>query len=553
MTPDASRAYPTAVPSGVGYNQMNYSGYTTQPLSATPQALPTTQVTPSTASNFQRPPNAASFAAPQPYTQAPTPPVPPYQAQQTYGRTYAPPTAQPAPTYPSAMPTHQHVNPPVQPPMMGPPMRWGFEHQGPTGAFNGPQRGPQRNGRPFNGYGAQSPTGDRPMHHANKRDHNSAFGKPQSVAPRIPAPPAVPSFGNPLPSKPPPPADAARKPKKKKRKHNQLGLTPKTEDHESSDEEDDADEESRLAAGSAGASAPLQFTYRGRTATLKSPEEIAAWIEERKKRYPTQARIDEKKKAMEEAKKARQEVQRQRDQRQKEMKQAQKDARNRKDHDKQPPKEQSPKPTDPIDAAAKAKQKADRLRRKLMKEEKRVAKAEADAERARIRVEELQKGASDVSGEPPSAGQETPAQLASTDTGPPASEITNSDTTPATHITTGPATSEEAHLSSAASDSSDWTSSSGSDSSSDESDSDDDSAPEEATSRREGPERVPPPARETKRQVCRHFARTGRCKHGNKCKFLHETPERGVKSKPVPVEPRGRKGLLQAVSLANTI
>ncbi|PYH99506.1 hypothetical protein BO71DRAFT_368839 [Aspergillus ellipticus CBS 707.79] len=543
-TPDANRAYPTAAPSGVGYNQMNYSGYAAQPMSATPQTIPTAPITPSTASNFQHPTNAASFTASQPFTQASAPHGPPYQTQQNYGRTYAPSTAQPTPTYPSVMPTHQPLNPPAQPPMMGPPMRWGFEQQGPTGTFTGPQRGHQRNGRPFNGYGAQSPTGERPPNHANKRDHNSAFGKHQSVALRIPAPPPVPSFGNPLPSKPPPPVDAARKPKKKKRKHNQLGLTPKTEDHESSDEEDDVDEESRLASGNAGASAPLQITYRGRTATLKSPEEIAAWIEERKKRYPTQARVEEKKKVMEEAKKARQEVQRQREQRRQEMKKVQKDARNRKDSDKQAAKEQSQKPTDPIDAAAKAKEKADKLRRKLMREEKRVAKAEADAERARMKVEELQKGSADVHGES--------GQPASADAGLPASETTNSNTTPATHIRANPETSEEAQdhdgagaLPSDASDSSDWTSSSGSESSSDESESDDDSAPEEATSRREGPERVPPPARENKRQVCRHFARTGRCMRGSKCKFLHEGPERGAK--PKPAEQKGRKGLLQAL------
>jgi len=49
--------------------------------------------------------------------------------------------------------------------------------------------------------------------------------------------------------KPPVPQERPAKRGKKKRKHNQLGLTPKTEEHESSEEEeDDIDEEARLAA-----------------------------------------------------------------------------------------------------------------------------------------------------------------------------------------------------------------------------------------------------------------------------------------------------------------
>ena len=556
MTPDANRAYPAATPS-VGYGQMNYAAYPTQPLSTTPHAIPTTQVAPSTSPNFQHPPNA-SFTPSQPFTQQAAR-LPHYQGQPNYGGTYTPSPAQPGSAYPSAMPTRQHVNQPVQTPMMGPPMRWGFEHTGLAGTFTGAQRSPQRGGRPFNGYNAQSPTGDRPTNYTNKRDHSSAFGKAQSVAPRIPAPPPVPSFGNPLPSKPPPPADATRKPKKKKRKHNQLGLTPKTEEHESSEEEDDADEEARLAAGGGGASSSLQITYRGKTATLQSPEDIAAWIEERKKRYPTQARVEEKKKAMEEAKKARQEAQRQKDSRKQELKRAHKDSRHRQEHDKQT-KEQ---PTDPMDAAAKAKQKADKLRRKLMKEEKRVAKAEADAERARIRAEELQRGSTDANVDRSLASPE--AQVQPIGPGPESkpdkpgstaaegSEINNRDTTPATDIKSDTGQPEQTREgdglsvpSSDVSDSSDWTSSSGSDSSSDDSDSDGDSAPEEASSRRDGPERVPPPARDNKKKVCRHFARNGRCARGQNCRFLHEAPERASKAK--PAEPQGRKGLLQAVS-----
>jgi hypothetical protein len=59
--------------------------------------------------------------------------------------------------------------------------------------------------------------------------------------------PSVPSFGIPLPVKPPAPVETGRK-RKKKRRHNQLGLTPKTVEHESSEEEgNDIDEEAKLA------------------------------------------------------------------------------------------------------------------------------------------------------------------------------------------------------------------------------------------------------------------------------------------------------------------
>lgn len=37
----------------------------------------------------------------------------------------------------------------------------------------------------------------------------------------------------------------------------------------------------------------LQFEYRGQTSTLQSSSDIAAWIEERKKRFPTKARAAE--------------------------------------------------------------------------------------------------------------------------------------------------------------------------------------------------------------------------------------------------------------------
>lgn len=545
---------------------MNYAGYAAQPLPThTPGTVPASQY--GAASGYTQPqspgyhtPNPPAFTA-QPFSQhAATP----YQRQSGYETAYnvSPNMQHPTPSfrtqagspYPPTIPTHQqHV------PMVAPPMRWGFENPGNMGPYPGNQRAHAWGPRSFSSYGA------------NKRDHSSAFGKPRSTVPRVPAAPPVPSFGNPLPSKPPPPADAtARKPKKKKRKHNQLGLTPKAEEHESSEEEDDADEESKWAFGGNGPAMALQFTYRGKTSTLQTPADIAAWIEERKKRFPTQARVEEKKKATEDAKKAREDAARQRELQRQESKRQQKEAREKDGNIDQ--KESQEKPADPADAAAKAKQKAEKLRRKLMKEEKRVAKAEADAERARLEVEALQNGSTDNAkdmaadqvisqpgvNEKPTTGPndlETEAQQIgietqcrhsiTTDSTPhlPSEEQANKNGTLDTHG------DDTLTLSAAASEDSDWTSSSGSDlSSSDSEGSEDDSAPEEITSRREGPERVAPPPREVKKRICRHFARNGRCSRGESCKFLHEIPERGPKAKPQPAEKKGRKGLLQAVS-----
>lgn len=370
----------------------------------------------------------------------------------------------------------------------------------------------------------------------NKRDHTAAFSKPKSIAPRCPAPPPVPSFGNPLPSKPPPPADTlVAQNLKKKRKFNQLGLTPQTEEHESSDEEE-VDEESKLASSTA----PLQFTYKGRTATLQSASDIAAWISERRKKFPTQARVEEKQKAVDEAKAAREATRREKEQ-QKEKERPLKEVAST----------ANGKPADPaVDAAMKAQRKAEKIRRSL-------AKAEAEAEAARLRVEALQKqtqslshgdnthanGELDYKAKPSESPDPNTAALESTD-GTKSAELPPR-TLPTEQVSVANATANPLEdVMDILSKDSDWTSSSGSGSDSD-SDSED-SAPEEVSSRREGPERVPPPPREGKKTTCRHFARNGKCNRGDQCKFSHEVAQRGNKAK--VAEKKGRKGLLNAVS-----
>ncbi|OJJ46277.1 hypothetical protein ASPZODRAFT_43282, partial [Penicilliopsis zonata CBS 506.65] len=511
-------------------------------------------------SNVQYPSNQPGFVpSAQPFAQSPTGHTPHYQPQPSYGTGYGTPgnvvhstpsyPAQPSSLYQSITPSPQHATQSAQPPMMGPPMRWGFESQAFSGAHHGQGHGVRGSGS----YGH----GEKFGRQGNKRDHVSAFGKPQSTTPRVPAPPPVPSFGNPLPSKPPASVDAARKPKKKKRRHNQLGLTPKAEEHESSEEEDDVDEESKFAAAGNPTVTTLQFTYKGRTSTLQSPSDIAAWIEERKKRFPTQAKIEERKNALAEAKKAREEALRQKDQRKQE-------ARAQQEREKQSRQaQQKTDTTNPADVAEKAKRRAEKLRRKLMREEQRLAKAEADAERARQKVEALQKESTE--GPDGAAQDETGEHGQTTDDTPTVPAAENIVGTPVVEDqlreepVAGPsiplpslAVTEEIIPSLASSDTSDngdWTSSSGSDlsSSSESEDSEEDAAPEEASSRRQQPERVPPPQRgEIKKRPCRHFARNGRCTRGDNCRFSHEMPDRS-NAKAKATEKKGRKGLLQAL------
>ncbi|MCJ1314509.1 hypothetical protein MMC25_008191 [Agyrium rufum] len=136
----------------------------------------------------------------------------------------------------------------------------------------------------------------RPTFQGRGRGHNVSnlppVGVPRASLPRTPAAPAVPSFGLPLPIPLSEQPEPKKEPRKRKREHNQLGLTPKTEDHESSEE--DVDEEQKLATYVAGKSgdAGLQFSHKGKSMVLKSKDDIAAWIEERRRNFPTKARAE---------------------------------------------------------------------------------------------------------------------------------------------------------------------------------------------------------------------------------------------------------------------
>ena len=144
----------------------------------------------------------------------------------------------------------------------------------------------------------------------------------------------------------------------------------------------------------------LEFTYKGHTSTLQSPSELAAWIAERKKRFPTKARAAEaaeRKKQHEETQRlARQAAKDSQERRRagvrgrheeqkaeaKEKQDKQKAVVKQK-HDHTIKKEGDQKSIGDNDAAAlKTRLKIEKLRKRLEKEERRIAKAEAKAPRA---------------------------------------------------------------------------------------------------------------------------------------------------------------------------
>lgn len=178
-------------------------------------------------------------------------------------------------------------NNPAQPLPAGPPIRMGFDASQPNvysqTAF---QVNPQQHHIRPNSYSHNVRIDTRSPLHQNpainfrssrrdspnpfsgnrsrgqKRGHQDAFSEARlstlKTNPKTQVAPAVPSFGIPLPVKPPTP-EIIRRPRKKKRRYNQLGLTPKSLEHESSEEdENDIDEEAKLAAASCLPSSELQ-------------------------------------------------------------------------------------------------------------------------------------------------------------------------------------------------------------------------------------------------------------------------------------------------------
>ncbi|KAF6236552.1 hypothetical protein HO173_005333 [Letharia columbiana] len=522
--------------------------------------------------------------------------------QQYSSHGYSPslPTIQaplPAPQNHTSFQTNAHAG---QPLLMGPPIRMGFDAK-PIGHQTQQHAQPTANGTNAHQHGLSNGH-DSPYRHSSpmsfpsgrhespnpfpgyrgrgqKRGHGEVFHRPRNQNHRIQVAPAVPSFGGPLPLPIKPPAlhETTRKPRKKKRKHNQLGLTPKAEEHESSEEEeDDADEEARLAAVAASTGQGpqlLQFDFKGRTSTLQSSSDITAWIEERKKKFPTKARAEE----IAEGKRQREEQQRATNQVRREAQEKHRtEVNERRKQTTEGEKQRKKSETTSKDAAAKSKRKVEKLRKQLEKEERRIAKAEAKTSKDQVefsremgrtdmsalgneskkrkrsdsggscsaKIEdtdlvktELQETASIVpdpltpTSQPALADEERdpPPKALNADSAPDQANPSNGQEGDGhsfpgmdRSIQDSSVSSSDSSCDSSSTVSEDITSSSGSSSD----DASDDGAPDETSTKRNGPERVAPPKRAKPKQICREFLHKGLCKRGSRCKYLHGLPER---------------------------
>jgi hypothetical protein len=299
-----------------------------------------------------------------------------------------------------------------------------------------------------------------------------------------------------------------------------LGLNPSSQGPDS--DEDDEDEEAILATTTT--TTGFSFEYNGQAATLKTPAEIAAWIADRKKRFPTTAKAEqakkeskEKQRKWEEEKKANQEARRlQRESYEKE-KAAKLQERNRGQNiagwlNTKEAVQTPGKGTDKgSDATEKARLKTEKLIKKAEKAQKKLTKAQDALRKAQgeisLTVSTKPIAESSVVGDmlardiaPKTSSEDQPNDLTATldDSG--ASSILTSD-------------GED--------DEDDDTSSSGSSSNSDS-----DAAPEALTTKRTAPDRVAPPPRgpasSTQLIPCRNMMKYGQCRAGNRCRFSHD-------------------------------
>lgn len=339
----------------------------------------------------------------------------------------------------------------------------------------------------------------------------------------------------------------------------------------------------------------LQFTHNGMTSALNTAADLAAWIEERKKRFPTKARIEENNKEKErraaELRAARQEETERRKKKHDEAIEAQQKVKKEKVNEGQDDEQQRKREKYLV--------KAEKLRRKLEKSERKAAAlaAAAPTDKNGDHASDLPKAT--AAADPPTMNDDPAAKLEAegddvqepvfsdpthavtdlethsiaADTEPPPASpmplgLPSSDPVTLSAIlatTTNEAqrTKADLGLSYAASTSSDagasdhdsedsMSISSSSSEPSDSSDSDSGAPPTETSSRRTGPTRVPPPPREDQarkfqqgdQKVCRYYAKHGRCALGAKCKFKHEGgPEKGDRSQ------RGGMALYQRLLL----
>ncbi|KAL1795210.1 hypothetical protein ACET3X_007026 [Alternaria dauci] len=161
-------------------------------------------------------------------------------------------------------------------------------HMTSTGGSSFPQSPQRQQNQPSPRYSPQQHAGQkRKLNDRNNNPQSQPNGpQPSSKPPRAKAavPPQVPSFGFSLP---PPPVV---RPDSKKRKVN-LGLSQQPVPDESSDDED-VDEEAAYTEKLKGGG--FAFEHNGETISIQTGAEVAAWIKDRRRNFPTEKRAIEK-------------------------------------------------------------------------------------------------------------------------------------------------------------------------------------------------------------------------------------------------------------------
>ncbi|KAJ9615585.1 hypothetical protein H2200_001660 [Cladophialophora chaetospira] len=360
-----------------------------------------------------------------------------------------------------------------------------------------------------------------------KRDFKTAFSpNERHHRPRPTAPPPVPDFNaslqhllSPKPSTEQPPAQPSNyKPpaskKQEPKKNNLLGLTPAKFEHDS-DPEDDVDEEQKLATQAAAPLGGHLFEYNGNPLMLRTREEILAWIAERKRKFPTEAKrlaaqkeFEEKKRKREDELKARLQAKREAEAKRSLDRAAKLKSQELERKAQQEKKRDTSNDSGPIDDAARARLKAEKLRKKALKAQQELERAEEALRLAQAKQQESSTVASI-----PEANQH------------PVPEPSQILPKPAPNI-------EEEETSSSGS------SSGGSDSDSptnSEAASDSDSAPEVTSAKDTTHGIVPflrPPrkAREKPPKLCSHFAKYKSCKFGINCRYSHDLSQKSRKA-----------------------
>ena len=405
------------------------------------------------------------------------------------------------------------------------------------------------------------------MNSPQKRNHATAFSQPNNHRSRPSAPPAVPSFNasiaHLLPSKPAVTTNATSPPTPAQiqtpqtegvlSKKNLLGLTPSHPDESASS--DDEDEEIRLT-GDLVKSSSLQwhdfsFEHNGQISSLRTAEEIQAWIAERKKRFPTVAQAEAAKKEREEQRRLRaiEKAERKKkfDAEKAEKKRKAEELRKATELAKQvAAKERQNKAmnkgTDKQsgkndNAAPKAQAKADKLRKRAVKAEQALKRAEEALQAAREEQAEVQVQQNAAVTDP----VDSVSVLATSEVLPPAKDPDPDETS-----------------SSGSSDSdleTDYNSSiSISTTSENDSDNDSSSAEPETVNAKSSifpsiPETASPKS-QVRLRICRHFLKNKNCRHGSNCRFSHELDayEKQVQGKASKRREKGKEPGASAMS-----